>query len=75
MWGDRINEAALQPGNTLRIDFDAESREYNGRWYTDLRAWKVEVAGESQSVPRNEPASGSANPFEGGGASDDDLPF
>ena len=45
IWGDRINESQLQVGNMLSIDFELESREYNGRWYTDVRAWKVELAG------------------------------
>ncbi len=45
IWGDKVNEAVLQPGATLKIDFDVESREYNGRWYTDVKAWKVETAG------------------------------
>lgn len=45
MWGDKINEAVLQVGNMLDVSFDIESREYNGNWYTDLRAWKVEIAG------------------------------
>ena len=45
IWGDKINEKALQIGNTLNISFDVESREYNGRWYTDVKAWKVEAAG------------------------------
>ncbi len=45
IWGDKINESALQTGNTLNISFDVESREFNGRWYTDVKAWKVEVAG------------------------------
>ena len=42
-WGDKIDEKSLQLGNMLKIEFDIESREYNGRWYTDLKAWKVEV--------------------------------
>jgi len=45
IWGDKINESQLQTGNMLTIDFDVESREFNGRWYTDVKAWKVEVAG------------------------------
>ncbi len=53
IWGDRINESQLKPGNELKIDFDIESREYNGRWYTDVKAWKIEVAGavEPQAPP------------------------
>ncbi len=45
IWGDRINNAQLQVGNNLTIDFDVESREFNGRWYTDVKAWRVEIAG------------------------------
>ena len=29
----------------LSISFDVESREYNGRWYTDVKAWRIEAAG------------------------------
>jgi hypothetical protein len=45
IWGERINPQQLTVGNSLMIDFDAESREYNGRWYTDLKAWKIAIAG------------------------------
>lgn len=52
IWGDKINESQLQIGNILKIDFDVESREYNSKWYTDIKAWKIEVAGAStQSNP------------------------
>lgn len=50
IWGDKIDESKLQPGNMLRIDFDVESREYNGRWYTDCKAWKLDVAGAGDST-------------------------
>lgn len=39
---DKISLNQFQVGNLLKIDFDIESREYNGRWYTDLKAWKIE---------------------------------
>lgn len=42
-WGDKINESALQVGTDINVSFDVESREYNGRWYTDLKAWKIEA--------------------------------
>jgi len=44
IWGDKINNSILQEGNQLNIDFDVESREYNSRWYTDIKAWKIESA-------------------------------
>lgn len=45
----------MQIGNLLQIDFDIESREYNNKWYTDIKAWKIEVAGTStQKIHDNE---------------------
>ena len=61
IWGDRINESQLQIGNLLNIDFDIESREYNGRWYTDVKAWKVEIAG-NEAAPSPEFAGGVSFP-------------
>jgi hypothetical protein len=44
IWGDKADTNILQIGNQLKIDFDVESREYNGKWYTDVKAWRVEAA-------------------------------
>lgn len=49
IWGDKIDEKNLQTGNMLKIDFDVESREFNGRWYTDVKAWKIEPTGSAGS--------------------------
>ena len=52
VWGDKFNENHLTEGNELLVSFDAESREYNGRWFTDLKAWKIDLAGaESAAAP------------------------
>ncbi len=67
VWGEKINESQLKPGNQLKIDFDIESREYNGRWYTDVKAWKVEVAGDAKVAV---PEEGLATNTE-----ETDLPF
>ena len=54
IWGDKINEGQFQIGNLLKIDFDIESREYNSKWYTDIKAWKIEVVDTSaQNVDEN----------------------
>lgn len=68
IWGDKINEAKLKIGNNLRIDFDIESREYNSRWYTDVKAWKVDIADGST-------ADAGANMIESNDREDDGLPF
>lgn len=79
IWGDKADPAILQEGNMLDISFDLESREFNGRWYTDVRAWKVEMAGAG-GTGGNEggyPAPSNAAPAAPVDFSDsgDDLPF
>lgn len=70
VWGDKINADLLKIGNRLKIDFDVESREFNGRWYTDVKAWKVELDGASTD-DGSVPFSGDYN--DGGG--EEGLPF
>jgi len=50
IWGDKIQPSQLVAGNTLIIDFEVESREFNGRWYTDVKAWKIETAGAASNA-------------------------
>ena len=41
-WGDKAAEAGtLRPGEVVNISANVESREFNGRWYTDVRAWRM----------------------------------
>ncbi|HEY0261849.1 MAG TPA: DUF3127 domain-containing protein [Chitinophagales bacterium] len=54
VWGDKISENLLQVGTQLRISFDVESREFNGKWYTDVKAWKVEAASGGSSSSSQE---------------------
>jgi hypothetical protein len=44
-WGDAIDKNAVQAGETITAHIDIQSREYNSRWYTDVKAWKVERKG------------------------------
>jgi hypothetical protein len=72
MWGDKIDEFKVNVGDNVKVHFDVESREYNGRWYTDVKAWKIEGASSSASgndLPPLPDASDAPPPGE------DDLPF
>ncbi len=78
---DRINQFNIQNGDELTIQFDIDAREYNGRWYNDIRAYNV-IRGQ-QPVPGVQPVaapSEATSPFPPAqepaseGASDD-LPF
>lgn len=42
LWGDAIDRFMLREGEEVTVQVDIESREYNGRWYTDVKAWRVD---------------------------------
>ncbi|WP_031529022.1 DUF3127 domain-containing protein [Dyadobacter crusticola] len=44
LWGDKIDQADLQINQSVTASIDIESREYNSRWYTEVKAWKVDKA-------------------------------
>ena len=80
----RIDNLHLEIGKRYVISLDAESREFNGRWYTDVRAWKADKgmapAAGQQMPPVNAPDPfGAPAPQPGAFASpenaQDDLPF
>lgn len=51
-FGDRADDAAaLNEGDAVTVSVNVESREYNGKWYTDVKAWKVVRGGASGSGP------------------------
>lgn len=39
---DRIRNNQCQIDDIVTVSFDLESREFNGRWYTSVRAWRVQ---------------------------------
>lgn len=59
-WNDRaVDAAALRPGDRVALSVNVESREYNGRWYTEVRAWRMN---------RLDAQAGAGSPQQGGGA-------
>ena len=39
---DRIANFNIKAGDVMTVSFDIDAREYNGRWYNQIRAWKVD---------------------------------
>jgi len=87
VWGeDRVKDLdRFAVGSAVKVSFNLSSREYNGRWYTDVRAWRIEnqgtaapvqqpVAGAAPTVSIT-PASAPAGAAPVDGDSTDDLPF
>jgi hypothetical protein len=46
-WGDKVSQLkSFKADDIVKVSFNIESRDYNGRWYTDLRIWKIEATGQ-----------------------------
>jgi hypothetical protein len=39
---DKIQQFNIQVGEMVRVSFDIDAREYQGRWYNSIRAWNVD---------------------------------
>ena len=66
IWGDKIDIGKVAIGTSVTISFDAESREFNGKWYTDLKAYGLKAGAEGKKIPKPDLAEGETT---------DDLPF
>ena len=51
-WGDRVAEAQnFTPGQTIKAQISIESREFNGKWYTDVRPFRFDLEVPQQPQP------------------------
>lgn len=83
MGEDKFNGMSIAVGNSYSVSFDIESREWNGKWFTEISAWKAiktdgvavsTSSNDTQSpIPNTQPAP--ANDNTDGGEKSDDLPF
>jgi hypothetical protein len=46
---DRIKQNPCDIDQVVTVSFDIESREFNGRWYTSIRAWKIQQGDMTQA--------------------------
>ena len=83
---DNLNRFNIQEGQELTVSFDINAREYNGRWYNDVRVWNVMPANQPQPVaqaaeqpvtpfPPAEPATSEKPIFDSTPDESSDLPF
>lgn len=72
LWGEKVDETRLSVGEKITASINIESREYNGRWYTDVRAWKI-AKGSGGGQNEAPPIDSSFAPDASSGS--DDLPF
>ena len=50
LFGDKADKYPLSVGQTVRLSFDIESREYNGRWFTSIRGWQAEPVNDAMGA-------------------------
>ena len=86
-WNERVNEAnSFAIGQTIKVQISIESREYNGRWFTDVRAFRFDVEPSMQKMlpqfgqnqpqfAQNQPQLPTMNEDYFSSDNGDDLPF
>ncbi|MDE6042993.1 MAG: DUF3127 domain-containing protein [Muribaculaceae bacterium] len=82
-FGERADQYRLSVGQRVRLSFDIESREFNGRWYTSIRGWRAEPADAAPEAPQQPAQAPYAAPVAPQNAAPvppvvnatDDLPF
>ena len=86
---EKIQEMNIQLGETLTVSLEINANEYQGKWYNQVRGWKVvrvSVQGQQQAqvppqgcqvvYPDRQPAQAPAQPQGQAPAQDDgQLPF
>ena len=81
LFGDKADKYPLTVGQTIRLNFDIESREYNGRWFTSIRGWQAEpienaaAATPTYNAPTQSGAQVPPPPAVQPADPNDDLPF
>jgi len=76
-WNEKTEELSkFQLNDNLRVSINIESREYNSKWYTDIKAWRIEQL-NTESTTNTNPAISEDDISGVSFSSDenDDLPF
>lgn len=79
-FGEKADQYPLEIGQVIKLYFDINCREYNGRWFTSISGWKYENASENQPEASSEPQNPYGAPYIppveiNPAGQEDDLPF
>lgn len=80
LWGEKVDALKqFKTGEFVTASINIESREFNGRWYTDIRAWRLQAASSGgdgnnfEDHPQEFTQENGAGDFSS--TESDDLPF
>ena len=63
VWGDKVEMLRkFSMSDMIKVSFNIESREHNARWYTELRAWRIDRAGDESGISAPMPAYSNSAP-------------
>lgn len=64
-WTNQIDEIQkFAPGQTIKAQIEISSREFNGKWYTDVRVWRFDPVGAVQApTAATQPAQPAQQPM------------
>jgi hypothetical protein len=51
VWGDKVDLKSFGTNENVTVGINIESREFNGKWFTDIKAWRVMKAASTGSAP------------------------
>ena len=68
LWGDKIEQSNIKEGDKITASINIESREFNERWYTDVKAWKINKGSAVDAYQSKQPETVQA-------PADDEMPF
>ena len=71
VWGDKIESFAIRNGDQVTVTIDIASREYNGKWYTNIGAWRCD-GGSGTAQPAQPAQQQQAAPVQQQQVQDDD---
>jgi len=77
VWNEKIDQFGLNPGDEVIASIEVESREFNGKWYTNVQVWKVQKSQENGfTAPSSTPQEDKVPDFINSESNEvDDLPF
>lgn len=70
-YGKNVTEKTdgLESGDEVKVHFDIRGREYNGKYFVNLSAWKIELIKQAEEKLEEK------KPIQAENSSEDDLPF
>lgn len=75
-FGENADRIQLKVGDKVNMFFDIESREFNGRWYTDIRCWRCDVEQPGATTgAQTAPTNGGAPLPPPAAPADEEFPF